>query len=59
MVKNAINNQDQDHQKGKGTRDVGHDVGKVHKTIMVKNAINNQDQDHQKEKDTTEVGHHS
>ena len=47
MLKNAINNQDQDHQKEKCTREVTHDVGKVHLTIMVTNAINNQDQDHQ------------
>ena len=57
MLKNAVNNQDQDHQKGKDTREVSHDVGKVHLTIMVKNAIKNQDQDHQKGKYITEVGH--
>ena len=45
MLKNAVN--DQDHQKGKDTTEVTHDVGKVHLTIMVTNAINNQDQDHQ------------
>ena len=47
MLKNAINDQDQDHQKGKDTTEVTHDVGKVHFTIMVTNTINNQDQDHQ------------
>ena len=47
MLKNTVNNQDQDHQKEKCTREVIHDVGKVHLTIMVTNAINNQDQDHQ------------
>ena len=57
MVRNAINNQDQDHQKEKDTTEVGHDPCKVHLTIIVKNAVNNQDQDHQKGKDTTEVGH--
>ena len=56
MVKNTINNQDQDHQKGKYTREVSHDVGKVHLTIMLKNTVNNQDQDHQKGKYITEVG---
>ena len=52
-MKNAVNSQDQDHQKGKDTREVGHDVAKVHLTIMMKNAINNQD--HQKGKYITEV----
>ena len=46
MIVKAINNQDQDHQKGKDTTEVGHDVGKVHLSMMLKNAINNQDQDH-------------
>ena len=57
MVKNAINDQDQDHQKGKDTTEVGHDICKVHLSIMVKNAVKSQDQDHQKGKDTREVGH--
>ena len=58
MLKNMVNNQDQDHQKGKDTTEVTHDVGKVHlMTMMLKNAINNQDQDHQKEKHTREVTH--
>ena len=57
MVKKAIHNQDQDHQKEKDTTEVGHNLCKVHLTIMVKNAVNNQDQDHQKGKDTTEVSH--
>ena len=56
-LKEAINNRDQDHQKGKDTTEVGHDVGKVHMTIIVKNAVNTQDQDHKKEKYTTEVSH--
>ena len=47
ILKNAVNKQDQDHQKEKHTREVTQDVGKVHLTIMVTNAINNQDQDHQ------------
>ena len=47
MLKNAVNYQVQDHQKGKDTTEVTHDVGKVHLTIMVTNAVNNQDQDHQ------------
>ena len=46
MVKNAINNQDQNHQKEKDTTEVSHDLCKVHLTIMVKNAVNKQDQDH-------------
>ena len=46
-AENAINNQDQDHQKEKHTREVTHNVGKVHLTIMVTNTVNNQDQDHQ------------
>ena len=46
MLKNAVNNQDQDHQKEKHT-EVTQNVGKVHLTIMVTNAVNNQDQDHQ------------
>ena len=50
MLKNAVNNQDQDHQKEKHTREVAHNVGKVHLTIMVTNTVNNQDQDHPKEK---------
>ena len=57
MVKNTINNQDQDHQKGKGTIEVSHDFCKVHLSIMVKNAVKSQDQDHEKGKDTREVGH--
>ena len=57
MLKNAVNNQGQDHQKEKCTREVTHDVGKVHLTIMVTNAVNNQDQDYQSGKDTREVGH--
>ena len=47
MLKNAVNDQVQDHQKGKDRTEVIHDVGKVHLTIMVTNTINNQDQDHQ------------
>ena len=43
MLKNAINNPDQDHQKGKDTTEVTHDVEKVHLTMMLKNVINNQD----------------
>ena len=50
MLKIAVNNRDQDHQKGKDTTEVTHDVGKVHLTMMLKNAVNNQD--HQKEKCT-------
>ena len=57
MVKNAINDQDQDHQKGKDTTEVSHDLCKVHLSIMVKNAVKSQGQDHQKGKDTIEVGH--
>ena len=56
-LKKAINNRDQDHQKGKDTTEVSHDVGKVHLTINVKNAVNIQDQDHKKEKYITEVSH--
>ena len=55
MLKNAVNDQDQDHQKGKDTMEVTHDVGKVHLTMMLKNAVN--DRDHKKEKDTIEVDH--
>ena len=55
MLKNAINDQDQDHQKGKYTREVSHALSKVHLTMMLKNAVN--DQDHQKGKDTREVSH--
>ena len=57
MVKNAKNDQDQGHQKGKDTTEVGHDLCKVHLSIMVKNTVKSQDQDHQKGKDTREVGH--
>ena len=57
MLKKAINNRDQDHQKGKDTTEVGHALCKVHLTIVVKNAINNKDQDHQKGKDKREVSH--
>ena len=57
MVKNAINDQDQDHQKGKDTTEVGHDLYKVHLSITVQNTVKSQDQDHQKGKDTREVGH--
>ena len=53
MVKNAINNQDQDHQKEKDTTEFSHDLCKVNLTIMVKNTVNNQDRDHQIGKDTT------
>ena len=55
MVKNAINDQDQNHQKGKDTREVGLTRSKVHLTMMLKNAVNNRD--HKKEKDTIEVDH--
>ena len=55
MLKNAINNQDQDHQKGKDTREVSHALSKVHLTMMLKNAVN--DRDHKKGKDTREVCH--
>ena len=51
MVKNAINNQDQGHQKGKDTTEVSHDLFKVHLSIMVKNTVKSQDQDHQKGKE--------
>ena len=57
MIEKTVNNQDQDHQKGKDTREVGHALSKVHLTIMIEKAINNQDQNHQKGKDTREVGH--
>ena len=57
MLKNAVNGRVQDQQKGKDTREVTQDVGKVHLSILEKNAINDQDQGHQKGKDTTEVGH--
>ena len=57
MVKNAINDQDQDHQKGKDTTEVGHNLCNILLSIMVKNAVKSQDQDHQKGKDTREVGH--
>ena len=40
MLKNTVNNQDQDHQKGKDTREVGHNLLKVHLTMMLKNAVN-------------------
>ena len=56
-AENAVNNRVQDHQKGKDTTEVTHNVGKVHLIIMLKNAVNNQDQDHQKEKRTREVTH--
>ena len=55
MLKNVIN--DQDHQKGKNTREVSHTLSKVHLTMVLKNIVNNRDQDHQKGKDTTEVSH--
>ena len=55
MVKNAINGQDQDHQKGKDTTEVSHNLCKVYLSIMVKNAV--KCQDHQKGKDTREVSH--
>ena len=57
MLKNAVKDRDQDHQKGKDTTEVGHDLYKVHLSIMVKNAVKSQDQDYQKGKDTIEVGH--
>ena len=50
MIEKAVNNQDQDHQKGKDTTEVSHDLCKVHLSIMVKNAVKSQDQDHQKGK---------
>ena len=53
MIEKAINNQDQDHQKGKDTTEVGHVLSKVHLTMMLKNTVN--DRDHQKGKDTIEV----
>ena len=40
MVKNAINDQDQDHQKGKDTIEAGHNLCKVLLTIMLKNTVN-------------------
>ena len=52
-----MNDQDQDHQKGKDTTEVGHNLCKVHLSIMVKNTVKSQDQDHQKGKDTREVSH--
>ena len=55
MLKNAVNDQDQDHQKGKDTREVGHALQKVHLTMMLKNTVN--DGDYKKGKDTREVGH--
>ena len=55
MLKNAVNDRVQDHQKGKDTTEVTHNVGKVHLTMMLKNTINNQDQNHKKEKHTREV----
>ena len=54
MIEKAVNNQDQDHQKGKDTTEVGHDLSKVHFTMMLKNAVN--DRDDKKGKDTREVG---
>ena len=47
MIEKAIKNQDQDHQKGRDTREVSHALSKVHLTIMIEKAVNNQDQDHQ------------
>ena len=55
MIEKAINNQDQDHQKGKDTTGVSHALSKVHLTMMLKNTVN--DRDHKKEKDTIEVDH--
>ena len=55
MIEKVVNNQDQDHQKGKDTREVSHTLSKVHLTMMLKNAVN--DHDHKKEKDTIEVDH--
>ena len=55
VLKNIRNNQGQDHQSGKDTREVGHALSKVHFTMMLKNAANNRD--HKKEKDTIEVDH--
>ena len=40
MVKNTVKSQDQDHQKGKDTREVGYDLCKVLLTIMLKNTVN-------------------
>ena len=40
MIEKAVNNQDQDHQKGKDTREVSHALSKVHLTMMLKNAVN-------------------
>ena len=39
MLKNTVNDRDQDHQKGKDTTEVTRDVGKVHLTMMLKNKI--------------------
>ena len=47
MIEKAVNNQGQDHQKEKDTREVGHTLSKVHLTIIIEKAVNNQDQDHQ------------
>ena len=47
MIEKAINNQDQDHQKGKDIREVGHALSKVHLTMVLKNIVNNRGQDHQ------------
>ena len=55
MIEKAINNQDQDHQKGKDTTGVSHALSKVHLSMMLKNTVN--DRDHKKEKDTIEVDH--
>ena len=55
MIEKSINNRDQDHQKGKDTREVSHTLSKAHLIMMLKNAVN--DRDHQKEKDTIEVDH--
>ena len=52
-AENIVNNQDQDHQKGKDTREVGHALSKVHLTMMLKNTVN--DWYHQKGKNTIEV----
>ena len=46
MIEKAINNQDQDHQKGKDTREVGHALSKVHLTMVLKNIVNKQGHDH-------------
>ena len=53
MLKNTINDQDRDYQKGKDTREVSHTLSKVHLTMMLKNAVNDRDQ--QKGKGTIEV----